>query len=1156
MHFNHFYKASLKRRLIVFVAFALVALTTVFYFYVTMNQNNIYRESFVEFAKTTIDFTSTNIELGLNKEDWEQIRTVIDWLKRNEKIEFAIITDASDTIIAATSKHENSEEYQAKVKDIKSRAITIDELANGKNIFYCDSIAVIKQMMNTKSFGKCPLYIGYSKGSLDKYTRKLTLDTINAGIILIIVGMLIMWTIAAQVTRPLTKLSDLAQSISEGEFNLRADETNGDLETIRLATSFNRMIDKILESQAELVSEMSKFNMSLDERNKQLVDFNKTLEKEVIERQKAEYTAKVQERLLRTIMDTMPAIVVYVDNKFNYKLVNKAFYTALELDEDHVIGKNFREVLSGDLADQLISNLNYVQDDPNSIRPIEFTRFTQGALHHYFATPQPHLDEDGTCLGFVIVNIDITQIKESEKALRENELLMRTVIDTAPALIIYLDDNYNYKQLNKAAIDFTGVSYQDILGKNFIGVVPNEYSDFFKTRLDLVREKREIMNFEYTMPQGNILKHFFAAINPRYDEYGEFLGIVIIAIDVSEHKKAEDSLRESEERFRLLTENSTDVVMEFTEEKLIYTNNQYANVLGVKAVSIDKENPFDRLLPEERENFDNEFMLKLQNGEPTSIIHRILTGANQVKWLESRGNMFFTPSGDKRYVIVSRDISLSKIAEEELKIAKERAEESAKAKSEFLANMSHEIRTPLNAIIGFSQLLKEKTEDEKLKQYVEAISSSGANLLNLINDILDLSKIEAGKLELKLEASNPYQLINEIKSIFSYKIAQKGLEYLVDIDPELPKGLILDEVRLRQILLNLVGNALKFTDTGYIKVSVKKDYTREDRSIINLNISVEDTGIGIKDNQQIMIFEAFRQQQGQSDRKYGGTGLGLAISKRLTEMMGGEISLFSEMGKGSIFTIHLKNVSVASLTERNLDDKDQNVEIDFATAKVLLVDDIELNRQLIKEFLAYSSLEIFEAVNGAEAVEKSKSIMPDIIIMDMKMPIMDGYTATPIIRADPLTKHIPVIALTASAMKGDEVRIKEIGCDGYLKKPVDKIELINELAVFLKTITSNVESHIGMEERNESDIGLGEIEKAELLKEIEDYVQSQIDKLKSRIIIGEIKKLAQSISGIAAKFNSPILIRYGEALSSYSQSFDLANIKKHLERFGDIIQKI
>jgi len=425
---------------------------------------------------------------------------------------------------------------------------------------------------------------------------------------------------------------------------------------------------------------------------------------------------------------------------------------------------------------------------------------------------------------------------------------------------------------------------------------------------------------------------------------------------------------------------------------------------------------------------------------------------DEIGQLASSFNIMIENLKISRKTIHNQTRTLEKKVEQRTKEYQEaatRAQVADSAKSEFLANMSHEIRTPMNAILGFSEILKEQLSEPKYREYIDIIITSSKTLLGLINDILDLSKIEAGKMEFQYKPVDTHSLFSDIKKIFANKINDKGLKFLTDIDNKLPSSLLLDEVRIRQILFNLVGNAVKFTDKGYIELKVKGDFY-PDRSKIDLIFSVKDTGIGISEDGKKIIFDAFKQSSGQSMKKYGGTGLGLTITKRLVEMMNGEISVESIIGKGSIFKIKIKEVSVATVGPDNEDRKPEYENIKFNRQKVLVADDVQSNRLLLSEILSIYGLNVLIALNGKEAISIAKNNDPDIILMDLRMPVMDGYEAIKVLKGNNRLKNIPVIVLTASAMKSTEEDIKKIKCDGYIRKPVDRYELIAELKKYLK----------------------------------------------------------------------------------------------------------
>ncbi len=488
----------------------------------------------------------------------------------------------------------------------------------------------------------------------------------------------------------------------------------------------------------------------------------------------------------------------------------------------------------------------------------------------------------------------------------------------------------------------------------------------------------------------------------------------------------------------------------------------------------------------------------------------------------------------------------------ELRRAKESAEVASRAKSEFLSNMSHELRTPLNAVTGFSELLSSLVSDQKQKSYLNAIKTAGKSLLTLINDILDLSKIEAGMMEIRPMPVNPIMIFNEIEQIFKMKIIDKNLQFITDIDKDLP-ALMLDETRFRQILLNLVGNAIKFTEKGHIKLTAKKTYKTDDQGRADLIISVEDTGIGVPKQEQENIFEPFRQQDGQITSKYSGTGLGLSISKRLVEIMNGRITVDSSADAGSTFEIILRDVDV-SLSEVPLaEERTFDIEnISFETAKILVTDDVESNREMLSELLSRVNLDVLTAENGQEAVLMAREYQPDIILMDIRMPVMDGIEATKRLKNNPKTRDIPIIAVTASSTAHDRSEILAEGLDGYLTKPVKLNALFDELSHYLDYTEKSRHVH-----ERDNQLACDDIERLpELVSTLRNEILPCLHDLQGAMIMGDIKEFGNRLQSLGKEHRVRELVRCGEELNEFARNFDITNIDSRFKELSETAEQL
>lgn len=495
---------------------------------------------------------------------------------------------------------------------------------------------------------------------------------------------------------------------------------------------------------------------------------------------------------------------------------------------------------------------------------------------------------------------------------------------------------------------------------------------------------------------------------------------------------------------------------------------------------------------------------------------------------------------------LAKEIELRKKTQDELEIAIEKAEEATKAKSVFLANMSHEIRTPMNAVIGFADLLKKTPMTPEQNSYLSTIKSAGTTLLEIINDILDISKVEANKIELNYSFFDLCSMMFDLTQYFDEKVRTKNLTFKVSCDHGGPLIVYLDEMRVRQVITNLISNAVKFTSSGWIGMSAVS--TKNDDGTTDIAITVSDTGIGIPEEDIEKIFGAF-EQSGQSihSKKYQGTGLGLAITKKFSELMNGTVSVKSELGKGSEFTVTFRNVKTEGQSEHIADaDKYDQVPLKFSKAKVLVADDIVSNRYLLTELCINLGLETIEAENGREAVEKAKLYVPDLILLDMRMPEMDGYEAIDILKNDRATERIPVIAVTASVMGNEMEKIEKLRFDGFVRKPVKVDELIGQMKKVLKYEIIE-ETGAGLSEADENIIDSGI-----LIEKLTSVYIDQINEAKETHNFSQIRKIASELGELAEIHGSHKLKIYSSGLMSAVGEYDVEKIKIFLDNFNDM----
>jgi hypothetical protein len=429
-----------------------------------------------------------------------------------------------------------------------------------------------------------------------------------------------------------------------------------------------------------------------------------------------------------------------------------------------------------------------------------------------------------------------------------------------------------------------------------------------------------------------------------------------------------------------------------------------------------------------------------------------LTRKGEKKWVEQTALLLQRKDGTRGFQCFVRDISEKKDFQRQLIIAKNESEEARQLQEQFLANMSHEIRTPMNGIVGMTNLLLETQLSTQQGQFANVIRQSADNLLVIIDDILDLSKIKAGKMTIEKIPFRLQDVTANVWALFEQRIIKKGLQFVLDLDPRIPTSMIGDPHRLNQVLINLIGNAVKFTEKGSIRISIQKiEQEKATNKTINLLFTIADTGMGIAKDQLPHIFESFSQAAVDITRKYGGTGLGLTICQNLLAMQGGTISVDSEPGKGTSFSFHIAYGCEPNLTADHQKTKSpQDSEKAFEGKHFLVVEDNPINQQLIEYVIRKAGAQVTVANHGGEAIEDLQANRYDLIIMDLQMPVMDGYETAKYLR-EVLKLQTPVLAMTANALKGEQVRCLEAGMNGYMSKPFEFREFYSRVADLLQT---------------------------------------------------------------------------------------------------------
>lgn len=807
------------------------------------------------------------------------------------------------------------------------------------------------------------------------------------------------------------------------------------------------------------------------------------VERDITERKLAEEEIKRNAGLISSLLDSIPDIIFFKDKNGRYLGGNPAFEEFSGLSKKEIIGITDYDIFDKEKADTFIIQDKEIMASGKPVQNDLWITYKNGRKILVDTLKTPYLGPDGSLIGILGISRDITERKLAEETLQNERTLFRTIIDLIPDAV-YVKDIEGKKILaNPKEVELLGLeSESDIIGNTDYNLLPDFEAKYSQSQdLKVIASGEALMNIESTLIDKNGKQHWLLGSKvPLRDIHGNITGIVGVTHDISERKKAEDDLKQLTTRLELATRAGGVGVWELN----ILTNELYCDEQMFDLYGIDDktfENAYtawqNTLHPEDKARAEEEIKLAIKGEKEFNTEFRIVHPDNSIHNIRALATVLYNEKAEAIKMIGTNwDITSQKDAEKnlmnytsqielknlELDMALTNSEQATahayamaaeaemanKSKSIFLANMSHEIRTPLNAIIGFSQLLNRDPQlTQQQKDYNLSIIRAGEHLLALINEILELSKIEAGRITINHNHIDLLELIEDIRLIFSESAKTKQLDFKLMSNAELPRYVITDESKLRQIFVNLIGNAIKFTETGSVYVTINSAVTKNND--IKISVEIQDTGCGIDENEIQNLFKHFVQTSS-GISKGSGTGLGLALSRELAVLMGGDISVKSIKGKGSIFTFHV----VLQIGSQEFVEKDNHKKIiriadNQKNYKILVVDDKEENLTVAVSLLQLVGFETMEAVNGVEAIEVFENWNPDLILMDMRMPIMDGYEATCKIKATEKGKITPIVAITASSFEEERKRTESIGMQGYIRKPFRENELFNTIGKLL-----------------------------------------------------------------------------------------------------------
>lgn len=765
---------------------------------------------------------------------------------------------------------------------------------------------------------------------------------------------------------------------------------------------------------------------------------------------------KQQEQLIRAIMDSSFIGVVALRAvrssaaqqavDFEYILSNKTA-DAILMKGAPLSGKKLSELAGQNIlkVQDFIRQFNQTLEDGKPSQHIYHTE--RGGQQAWFQYAIARIDTDTLVVSFN----DVTESKTYEKKMEQQQQLLNEILNALPINVFLKDEAGRFLFINENASEIVGLRPEEAVGKNEYDVFPEAIArESARKDQILSRARGKIMMYQEDLEVKDEIRHMIAG-KKFIDSsiYKQQSLLLSFSFDNTEAVKAQRDLEEQRKFVRQVIDSAPNLVfVKDWDGNFLLVNQAMADLFGITKEQLILQNNADvHSNRQETEEYIKVDRQVISSGEEIILEEPFTLADGEVKWYQTTKKPFYYEKGETCVLAICVDITQRKKDAEELIRAK-------KAKEQFLANMSHEIRTPVNGISGMLNLLEDTPTNSEQEKYITSIKEATNNLRVIINDILDISAIESGKLRFEKIGFKPNHQISAVANAFTLQAREKGVTIEEDTDPATRTIVLGDPVRLNQILMNLVGNALKFTYSG--KITVSSRLLKAEQQQYHIAFTVTDTGIGIPQEKFEEIFESFKQADTSVTRRFGGTGLGLTICKQLSEMQGGTISVESEVGKGSTFRFVIpyeKGTEADLMVTENSQSGSNDEDIKrLQGMRVLLVEDNDINRIYARNIISKRGCVVDIAENGLIALEKIRKKNYDVVLMDVQMPVMDGLEATKTIRTQfaPPKSEVPIIALTANAIKGDNERCLEAGMNDYLSKPFEPNDLYQVLFKLLK----------------------------------------------------------------------------------------------------------